>query len=68
MKFFDPIALWLGAMADIVQRAFELAREGKCQNIRHLEVALIKEGFDEVRMHLSGVFIRKQIYAIMKKH
>ena len=53
-------------MNDIIFRAFQLAREGCYQNIRHLEVALAKEGFDQAQQHLSGSSIRKQLYAILK--
>ena len=53
-------------MSDIVFRAFQLAREGCCRNIRHLEIALGKEGYDQAQLHLSGSLIRKQLYAIIK--
>jgi hypothetical protein len=55
------------AMTDIIFRAFQLAREGCYQNIRHLEVALAKEGYDQAQLHLSGSLIRKQLYAILRK-
>lgn len=55
------------AMNDIIFRAFQLAREGCYQNVRHLEVALAKEGYDQAQLHLSGSLIRKQLYAILRK-
>ena len=54
------------AMNDIIFRAFQLAREGCYRNIRHLEIALAKEGYDQAQLHLSGSLIRKQLYAIIK--
>jgi hypothetical protein len=53
-------------MNDIIFRAFQLAREGCYRNIRHLETALAKEGYDQAQLHLSGSLIRKQLYAIIK--
>ena len=53
-------------MNDIIFRAFQLAREGCCRNIRHLEVALAKEGYEQAQQHLSGSSIRRQLYAILK--
>ena len=53
-------------MNDIVFRAFQLAREGCYRNIRHLEIALGKEGYEQAQLHLSGSLIRKQLYAIIK--
>ena len=53
-------------MNNIIFRAFELAREGCYRNIRHLEMALAKEGYDQPQLHLSGSLIRKQLYAIIK--
>lgn len=58
--FLDP------AMNDIVFRAFQLARDGCYGNIRHLEMALSKEGYEQAQLHLSGALIRKQLYAIIK--
>jgi hypothetical protein len=52
-------------MNDIIYRAFYLASEGRCRNIRDLEIALTKEGYDQVQMHLSGSLIRKQLYAVI---
>ena len=53
-------------MNDIIIRAFQLARGGCYRNIRHLEIALSKEGYDQAQLHLSGFLIRKQLYAIIK--
>ena len=53
-------------MKNIIFRAFQLAREGCCRNIRHLEVALAKEGYEQAQQHLSGSSIRRQLYAILK--
>ena len=53
-------------MNDIIFRAFQLSREGGYRNIKHLEVALAKEGYEQAQQHLSGSLIRKQLYAILK--
>jgi hypothetical protein len=50
-----------------IERAFELARSGECQDMRELEQKLKREGFTNVLSHLSGPSIRRQINDLMAK-
>ncbi len=50
----------------IIARAFEVAREGKCQSLTDIRTQLKREGFSEPHAHLSGSLIKKQLSAILK--
>jgi hypothetical protein len=54
----------------IVQRAFELAREGKVRNLPELKLTLRAEGYNgiDVQTHLSGNAIRFQLMELIPKH
>lgn len=49
-----------------VERAFELARSGKCRSVQQIRDQLSKERYPFVREHLDGVAIRKQLTDVLK--
>lgn len=49
-----------------VERAFQLAREGKCRDLPDLERRLKREGYSAVSQHLAGRSIRGQISQLMR--
>jgi hypothetical protein len=50
-----------------VERAFQLARSGKFQDISKLEKALHREGFEAARMHLGSPRLRSQLSALLRE-
>lgn len=44
-----------------VQRAFELARNGRCQSLADIRHILGSEGYESVAAHLSGPVIKRQL-------
>lgn len=52
--------------ATTLERAFELARGGYCHNYTEIVLRLKKEGYFDVRAHLDGATIRKQITHIIE--
>jgi hypothetical protein len=44
-----------------LERAFELAREGRCRSVGDIRRKLSAERHDRVEDHLSGTAIRKQL-------
>ena len=44
---------------DVIKRAFEIAPE--CGSVEDVKRRLIREGFLQVKAHLSGYLIRRQI-------
>ncbi|MBB4858237.1 hypothetical protein HNO88_001556 [Novosphingobium chloroacetimidivorans] len=51
--------------ADLVTRAFELARSGKYRELIEIERQLTRENYSNVGMHLNGPLLRKQLRAAM---
>ena len=49
----------------IAERAFELAREGKCRSLDDIRRQLTKEGFESVHSHLAGSLIGKQLKSLI---
>lgn len=49
-----------------VERAFELARDGKCRSVEDIRRKLKAERFDQVESHLSGGTIKRQLIQTMK--
>ena len=45
----------------IIERAFELARSGACQNVAEVGLQLKRERFDSVEAHLAGTSIRREL-------
>lgn len=48
----------------VVERAFELALSGSCNNVHDVGLQLKKERFDSVEAHLAGTSIRRQLRAL----
>ena len=51
----------------LLERAFELARTGKCRSVDELRAALKHEGFDNnsILSNIAGPSIRKQLAALI---
>jgi hypothetical protein len=49
-----------------VERAFQLARSGRFENVTALENALSREGLEGARAHLAGAGIRAQLAALLR--
>jgi hypothetical protein len=49
-----------------VERAFALARGGKCSNTEDLRRLLKAEGFEDVDRHLGGRALHQQLKAVLK--
>lgn len=45
----------------IIERAFEIAREGQCRRISEVAEQLCREGFEDVHAHLNGFRTRQQL-------
>lgn len=52
--------------ADVVERALQMAREGKVRSVSELQLAMIREGYSHVPQYLVGASIRRQIRSIIK--
>lgn len=52
-------------MANIVERAYELARSGSCRSVQELEGRLKAEKFDSVLSHLNSPSLRKELRQMM---
>ena len=54
----------------VVERAFEIARDGKVLNLPELKATLMAEGFKSVDVHayLNGNSIRFQLMRTIEKH
>jgi hypothetical protein len=44
-----------------IERAYELARQGPCQNVDEIRAQLDRERYPSVSSHLSGPTLRKQL-------
>lgn len=44
-----------------IERAFELARSGTCRSIAEIRSELLKEGCEDVDLHLAGRLTREQL-------
>lgn len=51
----------------IIERAFQLAREGRCRSVTDIKRTLKAERFDGVDAHLSGSSIAQQLKTAMQK-
>ena len=49
----------------MVDRAFDLAREGKCRTLYELRQRLVAEQCFSIEQHLSSQTLRKQFAALM---
>jgi hypothetical protein len=48
----------------IIERAFELARSGRCHNVAEVSAKLKQERYESVEAHLAGPSIRKELRRI----
>jgi hypothetical protein len=53
------------AREGIIERALELAGDGRHRSMSDLEIRLKQEGFDQVYEHLRGAGIRQQLRQAM---
>jgi hypothetical protein len=51
----------------ILERAFELARSGRCADTSEISRKLKKEGFAQVDEHLSAPSVRRQLRDLCKE-
>ena len=49
----------------ILERAFQLARSGKCEKLADIHQQLKLEGFTQIQAHLDGRAIRSQLAKLM---
>ena len=58
----------MGGMAErnIIERAFELAREGRCRSIDDIRRKLREERFESVEGHLSSGSLKRQLLEAIK--
>ncbi|HEX8669273.1 MAG TPA: hypothetical protein VF727_12975 [Allosphingosinicella sp.] len=47
-----------------LERAFVLARSGRCASVQDIRVTLKKERFDNVEAHLAGPSLARQLRAL----
>ena len=52
---------------NIIERAFELAREGQCRSLDDIRRTLAREHFGNVNAHLAGLGIRNQLRRLMRE-
>lgn len=50
-----------------VERAYQLAREGKCRSIDDIRSTLTRERHDSVQAHLSGASIKRDLMRLCKE-
>ena len=50
----------------VLERAFELARSGRCPNLDDLRRRLQQEGYHGVEEHLRGTTLRRQLRALIQ--
>lgn len=50
----------------ILERAFELSRDGSCASLGELKVRLAKDGYSNIDAHLEGPSLRKQLSALIR--
>lgn len=49
-----------------VERAYELARSGRCHSVDEIRTTLIREGYEAVQAHLTGPSIKKDLAALCR--
>lgn len=54
------------AERNIIERAFELAREGRCRSIDDIRRKLREERFESVEGHLSSGSLKRQLLETIK--
>lgn len=51
--------------ANVVERAFEIARDGSARSLEDIKRKLASEKFTGIDSHLAGPALRKQLKALM---
>ena len=49
----------------VIERAFELARQGRCRTLEDIRRVLARESYSAIDAHLAGGTIRRQLKALM---
>ncbi|WP_162986839.1 hypothetical protein [Sphingomonas paeninsulae] len=49
----------------IIQRAFQLARQGQCMSVDEIRATLTDEGYESVRQHMAGTGLARQLRGII---
>lgn len=49
----------------VIERAFELAESGSCQDMEELGSRLRAEGYDQVSSHLHAMSLRRQLRGLI---
>ena len=52
-------------LANIIERAYELARSGSCRSVQEVEAKLKAEKFESVLSHLNSPSLRRDLRQIM---
>jgi hypothetical protein len=52
-------------LANIIERAYELARGGSCRSVQEIEAKLKAEKFESVLSHLNSPSLRRDLRQIM---
>ena len=55
-----------GRRLSTVERAYELAKSGRCRTVDELRTMLIREGYEAVQAHLSGPSIKRDLAALCR--
>lgn len=55
------------ATHSIIERAFELAQSGRCQNVGEVGAKLKQEGYESVEAHLAGPSLRRELRGMCLK-
>lgn len=51
----------------VIQRAYELARSGRCRGVQEIRTALKREGFEAVDMQLEGRMLRMELSKLCRE-
>jgi len=51
---------------NVIDRAFQIARDGPCNSVEDIREQLVGEGYDQVFAHLGGPTIRKDLLKLIK--
>jgi hypothetical protein len=49
----------------IIQRAFELAKNGECLSVEDIRSQLVREQYDQIAGHLGGSTITRQLRQLL---
>ena len=51
---------------NVIDRAFQIARDGQCNSVADIRERLIREGYEQVGAHLGGPTIRRELYRLIR--